>query len=192
MTAPTLSGTTRPYAVLGHPVRHTLSPAMHNAAFQALVRDAVYMAFDVAPEQLMQVLPAMAAMGFGGINLTVPLKEVAFRGLADLDPLARRLGAVNTVEILPDGLKGHNTDGCGFLRAIAEAFDFNVAGRSLFILGCGGAGRALAITAAVEGAARLVLADIDPARAARVCGEIRGISTATVVEIAGSDPAAWT
>ena len=62
MTAATLSGATRPYAVLGHPIRHTLSPAMHNAAFQALGRDAVYLAFDVAPERLMQVLPAMAAM----------------------------------------------------------------------------------------------------------------------------------
>ena len=191
MTAATLSGATRPYAVLGHPIRHTLSPAMHNAAFQALGRDAVYLAFDVAPERLMQVLPAMAAMGFGGINLTVPLKEVAFRGLADLDPLARRLGAVNTVEILPAGLKGHNTDGRGFLRAIAEAFDFNVAGRALFILGCGGAGRALAITAAAEGAARLVLADLDPARAARVCDEIRGLAPAVVVEIAGFDTASW-
>ncbi|MEI7437381.1 MAG: shikimate dehydrogenase, partial [bacterium] len=163
----------------------------HNAAFQALGRDAVYMAFDVAPERLMQVLPSMAAMGFGGINLTVPLKEVAFRGLDDLDPLARRLGAVNTVEILPTGLKGHNTDGRGFLRAIAEAFDFNVAGRSIFILGCGGAGRALALTAAAEGAARLVLADLDPARPARVCEEIRDLAPKTIVEISDSDPTAW-
>ncbi len=191
MNTATLSGATHPYAVLGHPIGHTLSPAMHNAAFQALGRDAVYLAFDVAPERLMQVLPAMAAMGFGGINLTVPLKEVAFRGLTDLDPLARRLGAVNTVEILPDGLKGHNTDGRGFLRAIAEAFDFNVAGRTLFVLGCGGAGRALAITSAAAGAARLLLADLDPARIERLSGEIKALAPAVVVETAGSDPAAW-
>ena len=105
--------------------------------------------------------------------------------------VARQLGAVNTVEIMPDGLKGHNTDGCGFLRAIAEAFDFNLAGRALFVLGCGGAGRALAITSAAGGAARLMLADIDPARTQRLSDEIHALAPAVVVATAGSDPAAW-
>ena len=74
-----------PYAVLGHPIGHSLSPVMHNANIEALGLDAVYLAFDVDPARLMSVLPAMREMGFGGVNLTVPLKEVAFNGIGDLD-----------------------------------------------------------------------------------------------------------
>ena len=80
-----ISGHTQPFAVLGHPIGHTLSPPMHNANFRALGMDALYLAFDVEPTRLMRVLPAMAALGFRGVNLTVPLKEVAFHGLRDLD-----------------------------------------------------------------------------------------------------------
>lgn len=186
-----LSGHTRPFAVLGHPIGHTLSPVMHNAAFEALGMDAIYTAFDVAPERLMNVLPAMRDMGYRGVNLTVPLKEVAFRGLSDLDAGARVLGAVNTVQFLPEGLKGHNTDGKGFLRALAEAFDLSVAGKALFILGCGGAGRAVAITAAREGAARLYLADIDEARPGRLADEIGSLATGTKAIPLGNNATVW-
>lgn len=179
-----LSGHTKPFAVLGHPIGHTLSPVMHNAAMQALNMDAIYLAFDVAPERLMNALPAMADMGFGGVNLTVPLKEVAFRGLRDLDATATLLGAVNTVEFRPSGLRGHNTDGQGFLLALREAFSLEVGGRSVFVLGCGGAGRAVALTCAVQGATRLLLADSDPARPRRVAEEIAaaaaGVATETI------------
>ena len=168
-----LSGTTKPFAVLGHPIGHTLSPLMHNAAFRARGMDAVYLAFDVAPDRLMGVLGSMRDMGFAGVNLTVPLKEVAFNGLETKDESARRLGAVNTVEFLADGsLVGHNTDGAGFSRAINEAFGAEVKGLTVFVLGCGGAGRAVAITCAAQGASRLVLTDVDQGRALRVRDEI--------------------
>lgn len=167
-----LSGHTTPFAVLGHPIGHTLSPVMHNTAIDALGMDAVYLAFDVAPERLMATLPAMADMGFGGVNLTVPLKEVAFRGLDDLDGSAADVGAVNTVEFTPRGMRGHNTDGEGFLRALDEGFGRRVEAASVFVLGCGGAGRALAITCARGGAARIVLTDIDAQRTERVAGEV--------------------
>ena len=88
-----LSGHTQPFAVLGHPIGHTLSPVMHNAALQALGMDAIYLAFDVAPDRLLEILESMRAMGFCGVNLTVPLKEVAFRGFGNLDAGARLLGA---------------------------------------------------------------------------------------------------
>lgn len=181
-----LSGHTQPFAVLGHPIGHTLSPAMHNAAFAALGMDAIYLAFDVHPGRLMSTLPAMADMGFRGVNLTVPLKEVAFGGLRDLDISARRLGAVNTVEFLPGGMRGHNTDGYGFLQALNEAFGLRLDGRAVAILGCGGAGRAVAITCAAEGAASLALTDMDPRRPARVRDEIRSIAANTVVAIHAS------
>lgn len=174
-----LSGHTKPFAVLGHPIGHTLSPVMHNAAIQALQMDAIYLAFDVAPENLLQVLPAMRDMGFRGVNLTVPLKETAFRGLPNLEDLARTLGAVNTVEFLPDGsLRGHNTDGPGFLTALRESFALDIAGLDIFLFGCGGAGRAVAITSAMNRAASLLLCDVDPERAVRLQAEIQKIAPA--------------
>jgi shikimate dehydrogenase len=186
-----LSGHTQPFAVLGHPIGHTLSPVMHNAALESLKMDAIYLAFDVAPEALLTVLPAMKAMGFGGVNLTVPLKEVAFKGLADLDDSARRLGAVNTVEFTKQGLRGHNTDGKGFLTAIKEAFNYSVKGQTLFVMGCGGAGRAVAITAASEGAGRLILADIDEGRCQSVARDIAILAPAAKIEMAGTTPEKW-
>lgn len=186
-----LSGHTQPFAVLGHPIGHTLSPVMHNAALRALDMDAIYLAFDVAPERLLEVLDSMRVMGFCGVNLTVPLKEVAFRGFANLDAGARLLGAVNTVQFLPDGLKGYNTDGKGFLRAVAEAFDVVPAGKTLFIIGCGGAGRAVAITAAREGAERIILADIDDVRTQRLAAEITAAAPGVAVTIAGNNATLW-
>ena len=168
-----ISGYTEPYAVLGHPIGHTLSPVMHNAAFQALERNAIYLAFDVAPEGLMGVLASMAHMGFCGVNLTIPLKEVACHELQNLDDSARLLGAVNTVEFSPSGLVGHNTDGYGFQRAVKEAFSCTFNKRHVFVVGAGGAGRATALVSAQEGAATISLADIDPHRVAQVAAEIR-------------------
>ncbi len=168
-----LSGHTKPFAVLGHPIGHTLSPVMHNASIQSLGLDAIYLAFDVAPGRLLEVLPAMQAMGFGGVNLTIPLKEVAFRGLKHLDASARLLGAVNTVAFAANGdMIGHNTDGFGFLKAMEEAFGDGVAGASVFVLGCGGAGRAVALMAAGAGASRLALADVDQAKRDSVAAEL--------------------
>ena len=186
-----LSGHTRPYAVLGHPIGHTLSPIMHNAAFTSLDMDAIYLAFDVAPDTLMPVLAAMKAMGFGGVNLTVPLKEVAFKGLTDLDETARRLGAVNTVRFTSDGMRGHNTDGPGFLTSIQESFGAPVAGKTLFVLGSGGAGRATAIAAAGAGAKHLILADIDEARSRGVANDISKLAPHVVAEPIGTFPEDW-
>lgn len=169
-----ISGYTRPFAVLGHPIGHTLSPVMHNAAFEALGWDAIYLAFDVKPDRLMSVLPAMRSMGFGGVNLTIPHKEVAFKGLEHLDESAKLLGAVNTVQFAEDGrLIGHNTDGFGFICALEEAFGKAVAGDAVFVLGSGGAGRAVALMAAREGARAITLSDVDLDRCQRVVAEIR-------------------
>jgi len=183
-------GHTGAFAVLGHPVAHSLSPAMHNAALRALGWNALYLAFDVAPERLPEVLPAMAAMGFRGVNITVPLKEVAFRSLVRLDESARLVGSVNTVQFTADGLVGHSTDGYGFLRAFSEAFNAGVRGRSVFLLGAGGAGRALALVCAREGAARVVIADRDRDRAERVRAEAAAANTGAIVEVS-SGPADW-
>ena len=167
-----IDGKTRVFAVLGHPVAHTLSPAMHRAAFEALGLNAVYTAFDVPPERLGPALDGLQALGFGGANLTVPLKEIACRLLPRLDESARLLGAVNTVRFGDDGPTGYNTDGEGFLRAVEEAFGAPPAGKKLFVLGTGGAGRAVALACAGAGVSRFVLADRDPARARRLAMEL--------------------
>jgi len=171
-----LSGHTKPFAVLGHPIGHTLSPVMHNASMQELGFDGIYLALDVHPDRLMEVLPSMGLMGFAGVNLTVPHKEVAFHGLEKLDASARLFGAANTIEFTDEGLVGHNTDGYGFLKALDEAFGKTVKNDSIFVLGCGGAGRATALQAATEGAKTLVLADIDAERVDKLNTEIRGLT----------------
>jgi shikimate dehydrogenase len=165
-------GKTRPYAVIGHPIGHTLSPAMHNAAFRALGRNAVYLALDIAPEDVTACLRAMSAMGFGGVNVTVPHKETVFRGLERLDDSARRAGAVNTVQFAPEGLVGYSTDGEGFLRAMREAFGRDPAGLAVFVLGAGGAGRTVALECARAGAASVTVSDVDAVRAERLAAEI--------------------
>ncbi|MBF0432359.1 MAG: shikimate dehydrogenase [Fibrobacteria bacterium] len=183
-----ISGHTVPFAVLGHPIGHTLSPIMHNASFEALGKNSVYLAFNVAPEKLMSTLPAMRAMGFGGVNLTVPLKEVAYTGLLEiedgLDESARLVGAVNTV-VFPEngGMKGYNTDGYGFLRALEESFGEHIDKKSVLILGSGGAGRALAITCAIEGAKAICVADIDTVRAQKVKEELLALGKDVLVNV---------
>ena len=161
-------------AVLGHPIGHTLSPAMHNASIRSLGLEGQYEygKLDVAPADLMARLAQLPSEGYAGVNLTIPLKEVACKGLANLADSARVLGAVNTVEFTADGLVGHNTDGYGFLKALDEAFGRTVEGDHVFVLGCGGAGRAAALMTALNGAQSVTLADVDAARIETLSAEI--------------------
>ncbi len=187
-----ISGHTITFAVLGHPIGHSLSPVMHNRSIQALGMDAIYLAFDVAPDHLMRVLQSMHDMGFGGVNLTVPLKEVAFRGVQHHAPSAQLAGSVNTIEFLENGeLRGHSTDGDGFVTAIREAFNFSLEDCSVFVLGCGGAGRAVALTCATEGATAITLGDIDPARMASVEKDIQQLATGITIRKAGTSACEW-
>lgn len=180
----TPSGHTESYAVLGHPVAHSLSPIMHNAAFEALNRDAIYLAFDVHPNRLTDVLLAMRDMGFRGVNLTVPLKEIAFGELSHLDESARLVGAVNTVAFRPDAMVGYNTDGDGFLAAMDEAFGPSIRDETVFVLGTGGAGRTVALMCARQGAQHVALTDADCSRAEQVAHEIADAYPRTTVTVA--------
>ena len=168
-----LTGHTKPFAVIGHPIGHTLSPVMHNASMEEIGFDGIYLALDILPDDLMQTLPAMQKMGFGGVNLTIPHKEIAFHGLEKLDESAELFGAANTVAFTDEGPVGYNTDGYGFIKALEEAFGKTVEGDAVFILGCGGAGRAIALQCAVKGAKSVVLADIDAERVRRLKEELQ-------------------
>lgn len=167
-----VSGHTQLYAVLGHPIGHSLSPVMHNAAMEALGMDALYLAMDAPPDRLMPILQALAAHRFGGVNLTIPLKEVAFENLARLDESAELLGAVNTVVFADEGPCGYNTDGYGFLAAVRDDLDLSTKDRNILVVGAGGAGRAVALVCAREGAASVTVSDLDEYRAENVVQDI--------------------
>jgi shikimate dehydrogenase len=168
-------------AVLGHPIGHTLSPVMHNASIKALGLGGEYEygKLDVPPGELMARLAQLPSEGYAGVNLTIPLKEVAFQGLEKLAESARILGAVNTVEFTADGMVGHNTDGYGFLKATEEAFGRPLEGDAVFVLGCGGAGRAVALMAALNGAQSIALADVDAAHIENLSAEIGKLAPQT-------------
>ena len=168
-----LSGKTKPFAVIGHPIGHSLSPVMHNASMKSIDMMEFYLALDVHPDRLMSTLPVMQDMGFGGVNLTKFLtKEIAFQGLSQLDETARLYGAVNTVAFNDNEMIGYNTDGYGFLKALEESFGKRVENDRVFILGCGGAGRAIALLAAKEGASSIILADINQSRIEQLINEV--------------------
>ena len=181
------------FALLGHPVKHSLSPAMHEASFRALGIDAEYLCFDVPPETLADRLAACRAEGFDGLNITVPHKAAAVPLMDRLDASARLYGAVNTVRIGADGFTGFNTDAAGFLEDLATNFQRTPENRRVFVLGCGGAGRALAIACAHSGAAQVTLANRTAQKAERVAAEIADLLPAAAdrVRMLPSDPAAW-
>ena len=119
---PRLSGQTRLAAVIGSPVRHSLSPALHNAAFEACGLDWMYLAFDVAPGHAPDALTGMRALGIEGLSVTMPHKTDVAATVDLCTPAASRLQAVNAVLRRSDGrLEGHNTDGDGFVASLREA-----------------------------------------------------------------------
>lgn len=155
MEAAYLDVTTRTglVAVLGHPVVHSLSPRMHNAAFRAQGVDLVYLAFDVHPDSLRQAVEGLRAVGFRGANVTVPHKEEVFPLLDAVDPLAARLGAVNTIVNDHGSLVGYNTDVAGFMAALRTIRAEGAEGLRCLVAGAGGTARAV-VAALSEGRAR--------------------------------------
>lgn len=141
------------FGVFGDPVGHSLSPAMHNAAFSALGMDCIYHAFRVTPEKLEKAILGAGAMGFGGLNLTVPLKEKALKfDFIKPDPLAKRIGAVNTIVFRKTGeIQGYNTDGLGARQALLDSA-VEIMGSRIVVAGAGGAARAVAFQLAADGA----------------------------------------
>lgn len=182
-----ITGLTRYCAVLGHPIGHTLSPTMHNAAFQHLGMEAAYLAFDCKPNKIVSILSTLLDVGFVGVNLTIPLKEIAFRHLTALDHSAKVAGAVNTINFSTEQMVGYSTDGYGFLRAYSDAFGCGIDGSNVFVLGTGGGGRTVALTCAQSGAKSLTLADLDHDRAQRVMEEIEQINNRVPVRIVSAE-----
>jgi len=169
------------FAVFGDPVEHSLSPVMHNAAYKALGMDCEYHKFRVTPDDLEGAIKGARAMGFGGLNLTIPLKEKALE-IVEPDPMAQAIGAVNTIEFSDDtitgitGIVGHNTDGIGAVKALA-ASGVDIPGSRVLILGAGGAARAVAYQLAKDGA-RVTIANRTLGKAQELAGNVRSVGNA--------------
>lgn len=162
-----LSGRTRLTAIFGDPVEHSLSPAMHNAAYAALAMERAYAAFQVAPEGLREALRAIPALGILGVNLTVPHKERALRMMAAVSDEALLLRAINCVVNREGELHGDNTDARG-LEADLRAQQVEPAGRLAVVIGAGGAASAAVLAMLRMGAARVVICNRTLARAKRL------------------------
>lgn len=162
------------YGVIGDPIEHSLSPIMHNAAFRQLGINCVYHAFRVSFENITSAILGAKALGFGGLNVTIPLKEKAL-DVVDADPLTKKIGAVNTIDF-KDKIIGYNTDGIGAKRAL-EKHDIDVADKRVLLLGSGGAARAIAFQFAKDGAT-LIIANRTVSRAVELAQEVRTMGDA--------------
>ncbi len=151
-----ITARTRICGLIGDPVEHSMSPAMHNSAFENKGIDYVYLPFRVEKEQLGRAISGVRALNIRGVNVTIPHKVSVIPLLDELDPLAERIGAVNTI-INNDGvLKGYNTDAHGFLKAMLER-GISPEGKRVVILGAGGASRAISFILAEKGANLVIL-----------------------------------
>lgn len=154
---PPISGQTRVYAVIGHPVHHSASPAMHNAWFAHHGVDALYVALDT-PRPVPDLARVIADLGFAGANLTIPHKTAMVEQVDQLGPDGAACGAINTVVRRDDGLYGYNTDVGGFAAALDE-LGVDVSGQRVQILGAGGAALAVATAVTRAGATELLVAN---------------------------------
>ena len=147
------------YGVVGWPVEHSLSPAMHNAAFAELAIDAEYKLLPIAPEEAIFRMRQLPSQGLSGWNVTVPHKAAAAQCVDDIDPQARMVNSVNTVKVDPKSgrLFGCSTDGYGLEMAAKEHFGFSAPGGRLAFIGGGGAVCAAAVHMALRGAEKIVL-----------------------------------
>jgi len=169
-------------AVLGHPIGHSISPAIHGAALAEMARaDSRFAAwrygrFDVAPEDLPGALDRLFAAGFQGLNLTVPHKTLAAGLVAEIDPEARPVGAVNTLLRTPRGWRGYNTDGHGLAMGIREDLSADLKGAPVILLGAGGAARGAAVECLRRHCASLWIGNRTPDRLSELLASLRPVA----------------
>ena len=135
--------------VIGHPIEHSMSPVMHNAALNDLSLDYIYLAYDISPSDLKKAILGFKKSNVKGINVTIPHKEAIISYLDELDPLSKQIGAVNTIKNEGGVLLGRNTDALGAKQALLDA-GFKIKGKKALILGAGGAARAISFALSEE------------------------------------------
>ncbi len=167
----TPDGHTRTCGLIGNPVAHTLSPLIQNHMARATGQNLVYLPYPVASGDLGAAVRGALALDFLGLNVTVPYKSDVIAYLAEIDPLAERIGAVNTLVRCPGGYRGYNTDMPGLYRAMVQD-GVEIAGRDVVILGAGGVARAVAVMLLEKGAAGVHLLNRTQDRARAVAQEV--------------------
>jgi shikimate dehydrogenase len=159
--------------VFGDPVVHSLSPQMQNAALKSCKIDMQYARFQISPSELQSALDLIHQLNFVGVNLTTPHKIAASKLMEEIDDNARRIGAINTVRVDNAKLRGYNTDGKGFARAVRQEFAVDLRDLGVMILGGGGVARAIALQCARENCERLVIANRTFATAQKLAEQLR-------------------
>lgn len=160
------------YGLIGYPVKHSLSPIMQNAAFKDLGIDAEYKLFEIRPEELGDFFSTFKE-NVCGINITIPHKETSVKYMDRLDDNARSIGAINTVVLDSSKLIGYNTDATGFVSSLKSDLKFDPASKKAFIFGAGGAARAVTFGLLREKVKRIVVTDLDMAKAAGLVGDLK-------------------
>ncbi len=184
-----IDAATKTLGVIGWPIAHTLSPPMQNAAIAALGLDWLYAAWPVEPAALPAAIAGARALGFIGLNVTIPHKEAVVPLLDDLSPEAAAIGAVNMVHFTGGRAVGYNTDAEGFTRSLAEEAGLSLAGRTLLLAGGGGAAGAWAAGPPAAGPDRVIIAAGRSGRARLLADAIAPHYPATRFEVAGSPDA---
>ncbi|MCF6092906.1 shikimate dehydrogenase [Microaerobacter geothermalis] len=164
--------------VLGFPVRHSLSPQMHNKAFQSLQLNFRYGSFSVEPSKLSDAVRGIRGLGFRGVNVTIPHKVAILPYLDEIDQEASLIGAVNTVVNENGRLIGYNTDGRGYVQSLKEETGIEITGKKILILGAGGAARAISVSLALEGAEQLWIANRTPEKGKQLAQSLQSLSKA--------------
>jgi len=150
---------TKIFGIIGYPVMHSLSPAMHNAAFRHLNINAAYLPFEVGHMDLKDAVEGIKILGIKGVNVTIPHKEKVIKYLDCLSYEAKAIGAVNTIVNKNNKLSGYNTDAYGFMKSLREDLKFDPRKKAIFVIGAGGAAKAVVFSLALGGAKRIVLTD---------------------------------
>ena len=161
------------FGVLGNPIEHSMSPLIHNDAFEKHSIDGVYLPFCVEDTELQQAVEGLKALGSGGFNVTVPFKSRILPYIDVLDDFANEVGAVNTVVIKDGQLYGYNTDGPGFVKGLLSLTE-RIEGKNVMIIGAGGAARGIYFALAQSGVAQLDLANRTVSSAEQLLADYRG------------------
>ncbi|OGI02468.1 MAG: shikimate dehydrogenase [Candidatus Margulisbacteria bacterium GWF2_38_17] len=168
-----INGKTKLTGLIGYPIEHTKSPHMHNKAYEFLGLNYSYVPLGVTSENLRSAIDGIKALGFSGVNVTIPYKETVIPFLDELSKEASLIGAVNTIKNENGKLIGYNTDGQGFVSDVEEHFSFDFKGKVVLLLGAGGAARSIAVSMLMKGIQSLMIVDAEDAKASALVRHLK-------------------
>lgn len=172
-----IKATTKLLCILGHPIKHSKSPLMHNKMLEILGIDSVYTAFDVEPSKVEDAVKGMKALGITGGNVTIPHKETVMPFLDEITEEAKNIGAVNTIFVKEGKYIGDNTDGRGFIISLMQDGGFDPKGKKALILGAGGAAKAIVTKLAMENICCIGIFDIDQSKSQELVNHAKKLNS---------------